>query len=280
MELRITTLSENTTVARPRGLLGEWGLSVLVEVDNLKVLLDTGQSISAVHNADVLGTELPQIDKIVLSHGHYDHTGGLRQVLSRRKKEVEIIAHPDVWAAKYGHNPVEKSSIYIGIPFQREELESLGAVFKLTDEPVWLSDNVVTSGEIPMTTDYETIDPGLYVKEGDELRPDPLRDDQALFIKTPEGLVVILGCAHRGVINTLRHAQKLMEVKPIHTVVGGTHLFRATEVQLELTIAELKALGIQRLGGSHCTGMPAAARLAQEFGQNFFFNNTGTRITF
>jgi len=280
MELRITTLSENTTVARPRGLLGEWGLSVLVEVDNLKVLLDTGQSISAVHNADVLGTELPQIDKIVLSHGHYDHTGGLRQVLSRRKKEVEIIAHPDVWAAKYGHNPVEKSSIYIGIPFQREELESLGAVFKLTDEPVWLSDNVVTSGEIPMTTDYETIDPGLYVKEGDELRPDPLRDDQALFIKTPEGLVVILGCAHRGVINTLRHAQKLMEVEPIHTVVGGTHLFRATEVQLELTIAELKALGIQRLGGSHCTGMPAAARLAQEFGQNFFFNNTGTRITF
>jgi len=280
MELRITTLSENTTVARPRGLLGEWGLSVLVEVDNLKVLLDTGQSISAVHNADVLGTELPQIDKIVLSHGHYDHTGGLRQVLSRRKKEVEIIAHPDVWAAKYGHNPVEKSSIYIGIPFQREELESLGAVFKLTDEPVWLSDNVVTSGEIPMTTDYETIDPGLYVKEGDELRPDPLRDDQALFIKTPEGLVVILGCAHRGVINTLRHAQKLMEVEPIHTVVGGTHLFRATEVQLELTIAELKALGIRRLGGSHCTGMPAAARLAQEFGQNFFFNNTGTRITF
>ena len=280
MELRITTLSENTTVARPRGLLGEWGLSVLVEVDNLKVLLDTGQSISAVHNADVLGTELPQIDKIVLSHGHYDHTGGLRQVLSRRKKEVEIIAHPDVWAAKYGHNPVEKSSIYIGIPFQREELESLGAVFKLTDEPVWLSDNVVTSGEIPMTTDYETIDPGLYVKEGDELRPDPLRDDQALFIKTPEGLVVILGCAHRGVINTLRHAQKLMEVKPIHTIVGGIHLFRASEVQLELTIAELKSLGIQRLGGSHCTGMPAAARLAQEFGQNFFFNNTGTRITF
>ena len=280
MELRITTLSENTTLAIPRGLLGEWGLSVLVEVDNLRVLLDTGQSISTVHNADVLGTELPQIDKIVLSHGHYDHTGGLRQVLSRIKKGAEIIAHPDVWAAKYGYNPAENYSMYIGIPFQREELESLGAVFKMTDEPVWLSDNVVTSGEIPMTTDYEIIDPGLYVKESGEFSPDPLRDDQALFIKTQQGLVVILGCAHRGVINTLRHAQKVTEVEPVHTVVGGTHLFRASEVQLELTIAELKALGIQRLGGSHCTGMLAAARLAQKFGQNFFFNNTGTRISF
>jgi 7,8-dihydropterin-6-yl-methyl-4-(beta-D-ribofuranosyl)aminobenzene 5'-phosphate synthase len=85
---------------------------------------------------------------------------------------------------------------------------------------------------------------------------------------------------HRGVINTLRHAQKLTGVEPIHTVVGRTHLFRATEVQLELTIAELKALGIRRLGASHCTGMPAAVRLAEEFGQNFFSNNTGTRIIF
>jgi 7,8-dihydropterin-6-yl-methyl-4-(beta-D-ribofuranosyl)aminobenzene 5'-phosphate synthase len=280
MELRITTLSENTTLARPRGLLGEWGLSILVEVDDLKVLLDTGQSISTVHNADVLGIELSQIDKIVLSHGHYDHTGGLRKVLRRMRKEVEIMAHPDAWDAKYGYNPAENYSMYIGVPFQREELESLGAVFKLTDEPVWLSDNMVTSGEIPMTTDYETIDPGLYVKEGSEFRPDLLRDDQALFIKTQQGLVVILGCAHRGVINTLRHAQKVTGVEPIHAVVGGTHLFRASEVQLELTIAELKALGIQRLGVSHCTGMLAAARLAQEFGQDFFFNNTGTRITF
>lgn len=274
MELCITTLSENTAPAR-KGLLGEWGLSVLVEIDNLKVLLDAGQSISTAHNADVLGIELFHIDKIVLSHGHYDHTGGLRQVLGRIKKEVEIIAHPEVWAAKYKYDPNEKHYNYIGIPFQREELEALGASFSLTTKPEWLTQDIVTSGEIPMVTEYEKVDPNLYINESGEFYPDPLRDDQALFIKTKQGLVVILGCSHRGVINTLRHAQKLMGIELIHTVIGGTHLFHASEAQLELTIAELKALGV-----SHCTGMWAATRLAQEFGENFFFNNVETRITF
>src|SRR4030043_74541 len=103
MELRITTLSENTASARRR-LLAEWGLSILVEVDNLEILLDTGQSISTVHNADALGIDLSQIDKIVLSHGHYDHTGGLWQVLGRMRKEIEVIAHPEVWASKYAYD--------------------------------------------------------------------------------------------------------------------------------------------------------------------------------
>jgi len=280
VELRLTTLSENTALARPRGLFAEWGLSILLEVDNLKILLDTGQSISTIHNAVALEIDLSQIDKIVLSHGHYDHTGGLQQVLNRVRKEVEVIAHPDVWAAKYAHNPNEGSYSYIGIPFQREELESLGATFRLTRKPVWLTENIVTSGEIPMVTDYETIDPSLCMKEGDEFRPDPLGDDQALFIKTEQGLIVILGCAHRGVINTLRHAQKITGMEPIHTVVGGTHLIRASEVQMELTIAELKEIGVQRLGPCHCTGMGAATRLAQEFGEGFLFNNVGTHITF
>jgi len=279
VELRITTLSENTASAMPRGLLGEWGLSVLAEVDNLKVLLDTGQRVSAVNNGDILGVEWSNIDNIVLSHGHYDHTGGLRRVLSRMKKQVEVIAHPDAWAAKYAYFPDANYSAYIGIPFQREKLETLGAVFKLTNEPTWLSDNVVTSGEIPMTTEYEAIDPGLCLKEGGEFLPDPLKDDQALFIKTEQGLIVILGCAHRGVINTLRHAQKVTGMELIHTVIGGTHLFRASEVQFESTIAELRGFGVQRLGVSHCTGMLAGSRLAQEFGEDFFFNNTGTSIT-
>jgi 7,8-dihydropterin-6-yl-methyl-4-(beta-D-ribofuranosyl)aminobenzene 5'-phosphate synthase len=279
MEVRMTTISENTASARPRGLLAEWGLSILVEADHQKILLDTGSSVSAAHNGALLGLDWSRIDALVLSHGHYDHTGGMRQVLTKINKPVKVVAHPAVFDAKYSKIFQDELPGIIGIPFDRKELEKLGAVFQLTGEPVWLSKNVVTSGEIPMTTDYETIDPGLYCRQNGEMVPDPLPDDQALFVKTDQGLVVLLGCAHRGMINTLRHAQKVTGVEAIHTVIGGTHLIRASEVQMELTIAELKEMGVQRLGVSHCTGMHAAVRLANEFGQKFFFNNTGTTVT-
>jgi len=275
MELNITTLSENT--AGLGNFLGEWGLGILVETDELKILFDTGQSISASHNADILGIDLSQIDKIVLSHGHFDHTGGLRHVLRKIGKEIEIIAHPDMWQTKYARRE-GKVDLYIGIPFQRQELESLGARFNLTTESVRITDNIMTTGEVPMVTDYEEIEPYLLVKEGTDFKSDKLLDDQALIINTEPGLVVILGCAHRGIINTLYHAQQLTGVKTINTVLGGCHLMDASEERIWLTIAALKELGVQRLGVSHCTGLPASAIMAQEFGDSFFFNNAGTSI--
>lgn len=275
MPLRITTLSENT--AGFPGVLAEWGLSILVETDDLKILLDTGASISVPHNAPIFGLDLSTIDKIVLSHGHYDHTGGLKEVLKQIGKRVEVIAHPDIWAKKFAHG--EGWERYIGIPFSREELEALGAAFTLSKEPVWITDDIVTTGEIPMTTEYEEIERMLYVKEDDQWLPDPLWDDRALVIKTGEGLVVILGCAHRGVINTLRHAQEITGVALIHTVIGGTHLIGATEERVLRTAAALQELGVQQVRVSHCTGLPSAVLLAQQLGQAFFFNNTGTSIT-
>jgi len=275
MKVRITTLSENT--AGLGEFLGEWGLSILVETEDISVLLDTGKSISAVHNADALGVNLSKIDKIVLSHGHYDHTGGLRQVLQRMRKEVEVIAHPDIWQAKYARRQVEPDR-YIGIPFRHNELESLGATFHLTSEPVRIADTIMTTGEIPMVTEFEQIDEALFVREGTEWQPDKLMDDQALIVKTERGLVVILGCAHRGMINTLYHARQLTGTEKIDTVVGGSHLINASDERLWQTIGVLRELGVQRLGLCHCTDLPAASVLAQEFGENFFFNKAGTAI--
>jgi len=275
VKLDIVTLSENT--AGDINLLAEWGLSILIETDTVNILLDTGQSTSAGYNADILGIDLGKIDKIVLSHGHFDHTGGLRQILRKMRKEVEVIAQPDIWAAKYRRRQGQADR-YIGIPFQRQELESLGATFNLTTKSVKITDNIMTTGEIPMVTDFEEIDPELLVKEDTGWQPDKLLDDQALIINTELGLVVILGCAHRGIINTLYHAQQLTGVKVIHTVLGGCHLSRASQERISLTMATLKELGIQRLGVSHCTGLPATMLMAQEFGDNFLFNNAGTSL--
>ncbi len=274
MQLTITTLSENT--AARGNLLAEWGLSILVETDSASILLDAGQSISASYNADILGVDLSKIDKIVLSHGHQDHTGGLRQVLRKMRKEVEVIAHPDVWTAKYRHRQGQEDR-YVGIPFQRQELENLGARFNLTKKPVKMTENIMTTGEVPMVTDFEQIDSNLFVKEGADFKPDKLLDDQAIIVNTELGLVIVLGCAHRGIINTLYHAQKLTGVKPICAVFGGCHLIGTSEERIWQTIAALKDLGVPRIGVSHCTGLPAAVIMAHEFGDNFFFNNTGTR---
>ncbi|MBA7705030.1 hypothetical protein ES703_113854 [subsurface metagenome] len=136
----------------------------------------------------------------------------------------------------------------------------------------------MTSGEVPMVTDYETIDSALFVKGDDGWQPDKLLDDLSLIINTDKGLVVILGCAHRGMINILNHARQLTNGKPIHTVLGGAHLISASRERIRLTIAALKELGVQKLGLCHCTSLPAISLLAHEFGDKFFFNNAGTTI--
>ena len=275
MQVTLTTLCENT--ASKAGFMAEWGLSILVQVDNSKVLFDTGASFASVRNADKLGIDLATIDKIVLSHGHTDHTGGLREVL-RRTGEKEIIAHPAIWDAKYVKRPYEEKEAYAGIPFVREELELFGASFKLSKEPVKILDNLTTTGEIDMTTDYEKIDANLFVKEEDMLKPDPLADDLALIVKTEKGLVIVLGCGHRGTINTIRHAQRLCEDERVYTIVGGTHLFSASDKRIDKTIAALKEIGVQKVGVSHCTGFRASMRFAQAFGDKFFLNTAGTRL--
>lgn len=273
MNIKITTLSEDTA---NYGFLAEWGLSILVEVDGLRVLLDTGYSLSAVHNAHLLKIDLSTIDYIVLSHGHADHTGGLRDVL-KIKGGVDVIAHPDIWTAKYVQRDNQPLR-FNGIPFKQEELESLGARFKYAEEPFHISENIMTTGEIQMSTEYEKIESSLFIKKENELIPDTMSDDSALIIDTDYGLVLILGCAHRGIINTIRHAQNITGKQMVHTVIGGTHLFPASEERVEKTIADLKNTGIQNLGVSHCTGFYASARLYQEFKEIFFLNHAGTRI--
>jgi 7,8-dihydropterin-6-yl-methyl-4-(beta-D-ribofuranosyl)aminobenzene 5'-phosphate synthase len=274
MEIKITTLSENTAGG---GCIAEWGLSMLIEADGQKVLFDTGSGVAAVYNAQLLGVDLAAVDRMVLSHGHYDHTGGLFEVL-RRAGRKEIIAHPAVWARKYGRMGGGPER-YVGIPFIREGLEVMGASFKLSKEPIKLSPRMMTTGEIPMVNDYEIIEKYLLVKEDGELKQDGIPDDLALIIDADFGLVVILGCGHHGIVNTLQHACELTGKERIYAAIGGTHLVHASRERLEKTAAALKEMGVQWLGVSHCTGLASSAYLLQEFGDRFFMNNAGTRLT-
>jgi 7,8-dihydropterin-6-yl-methyl-4-(beta-D-ribofuranosyl)aminobenzene 5'-phosphate synthase len=127
-----------------------------------------------------------------------------------------------------------------------------------------------------MVTDFEQIAQYLYVRDGSGWQHDELMDDLSLGITTPEGLVVVLGCAHRGIINSIYRLQEVSGVKEVNTVIGGCHLFGASKECIQRTIAVLQELKVQRLGVSHCTGMPAACAMAQTFGERFFFNNAGS----
>jgi 7,8-dihydropterin-6-yl-methyl-4-(beta-D-ribofuranosyl)aminobenzene 5'-phosphate synthase len=278
-DLKITTLVENT-VGRSR-LLGEWGLSILIRAGGAAYLLDSGQDRAVTTNCRALNLDLGGLEAIVLSHGHHDHTGGLRALLFELGRDaVRIVAHPDVWAPKYSHNKRSGKYRYAGIPFRREELERLGARFELSTGPTWLTEDIAAGGEEPMTTGFERVDDSLLVKTDSGFAPDSMADDQSIYIRTNLGLVIVLGCAHRGMVNILRHACALMGTDRIHMVLGGTHLGPAPEDQVEATIAALKEIKIDWLGVSHCTGLKVAVRLKAAFGERFFFNSTGRTIRF
>jgi len=273
LKIRLTTLCENS--AGKPGFAAEWGLSILVEADGRTILFDTGASDITLRNADRLGIDIPSGTPIVLSHAHADHTGGLAPML-RRIGETQVIAHPAIWEEKYTRRPYEDTAADISIPYEKKQLEELGAHFQLSREPVQLSENIWTTGEIPMITDFESIEPIFHILKNGEFQPDPILDDQALIIRSREGLVIVLGCAHRGMINTIRHAQHITGEQRVHTIVGGTHLFPKTEEQKQKAIAALREIGIRKIGASHCTGFDASMKLAHEFGDDFFVNNTGS----
>ncbi len=274
MKIKATMVSDNCVFHLP-GALAEHGLSIFMETDGGNYLLDTGQGKTVVNNALVLGLALKTIKGIIMSHHHWDHTGGLGPVLDL-KGAVDIYAHPDFFKASYSVSG--NTARYIGVPYPRPLLEAKGAAFKFSAEFRQIEPGLWLTGEVPRRTDYELGDGKQMVKSGEGYVKDDIMDDQSVVVETAKGLFIILGCCHAGIINTLSYIEEKMGRRHIHAVIGGTHLGPVSDNQRNKSIDALKAFDIERLGVSHCTGLKTASRLAGEFGERFFFCNVGTVV--
>ena len=274
MKIKTTILCENCVFHLP-GALAEHGLSIFMETDHGNYLLDTGAGKTIVNNALILEIDLKTIKGVILSHNHYDHTGGMVPVLDLRGA-VDVYAHPDLFRETYSAS--KGKTRYIGVPNPRAMLEVKGARFSFSGDFRQIAPGIWLTGEVPRLTDYELGDKKLVVKSGERYVKDDLRDDQSVVVETEKGLFVVLGCCHSGIINTLSYIVEKMGQRHIHAVIGGTHLGPVSDKQRDKSIDALKAFDIERLGVSHCTGLETASRLAAEFGDRFFFCNVGTMV--
>jgi 7,8-dihydropterin-6-yl-methyl-4-(beta-D-ribofuranosyl)aminobenzene 5'-phosphate synthase len=269
---KLTIVAEDT--AGLRGTLGEHGLSVLVESDGRVVLFDTGQGLALRHNAEALELALWHVEAVAISHGHYDHTGGLTDVLELAPN-ASIFLHPDALGPKYAASD-DGVAREIGVPAWPETGMKRASISKEARE---VCPGVWTTGEIGRVTDFEDTG-GRFYRDAACTIPDPLWDDQALFFKTSKGLVVVLGCAHAGVINTLEHIRRQSGEKTIHAVLGGMHLLHASEARIQSTLSALKGFKLNLLCPCHCTGAVAINALRNSFGDRLVECKTGSRFAF
>jgi 7,8-dihydropterin-6-yl-methyl-4-(beta-D-ribofuranosyl)aminobenzene 5'-phosphate synthase len=259
--IRITVLVENT--AGGPGLLAEHGLAYWIEHDGRNILFDSGQGGVLASNATELGIALHDMDALILSHGHYDHAGGVAEGL-KTNRPVMVYAHPAAFAQKF----IRKSdgvAREIGMPYLSEKAirDSRNQLIATTG-PTMVFDGLTTTGPVPRLTDFEDTGGAFFLDEACT-QPDPLEDDQSVFVDTAEGVVVLLGCAHSGVINTLNYIRQLTDNRPLRAVIGGMHLVGASPLRIKRTIEELRRMGVEQLSPAHCTGMPATVALWNAF---------------
>ncbi len=273
MEIKVAILDDNIT--GPPFFKAEHGLSVLLEVDGRRFLWDCGLSDLAVYNARLLGIDLRTIEGIGISHGHMDHAGGLAAVLGASgPKKVHM--HPGALEPRY--MVAGSFKVFVGIALRREALESMSDGLELSAAPVEVMPGVGLTGEVPRVTDFEGPEPSLFLLKDGELIPDPFVDDQALVVDTPDGAIVLTGCAHSGLVNILKH---IMEKHGrIRAVVGGTHLGMGAPLpKVEATMDFLEEVLPDRIIVNHCTGSVVMSRMLDRFKDRFIPGQTGLITT-
>jgi 7,8-dihydropterin-6-yl-methyl-4-(beta-D-ribofuranosyl)aminobenzene 5'-phosphate synthase len=261
--MKITCVVDNA-VCDHSTFWGEHGLAFLIETKRgFMLLFDTGRSGTVLlHNLELLDIETEAINALAISHAHYDHTGGLPALLDQ-VAGIPLYAHPDLFRERFSRRGESLKSV--GLPVEREALAQ-PLTFQLSAEPTEIVPGVWTTGEITGRAEPEGRSAHHLVRRLKDWEPDPYRDDMALVLETGRGLVVLCGCCHAGLLNTLAHVRRTFGVD-ITAVAGGTHLLQADEAHLRRVIEVLRELSLPRLYLNHCTGQRAYVSLAQAFGE-------------
>jgi 7,8-dihydropterin-6-yl-methyl-4-(beta-D-ribofuranosyl)aminobenzene 5'-phosphate synthase len=272
-EIQITVLVENTSSSP--GLSAEHGLSFWIEYADKRIVFDTGQSEMMIENANTLGIDLAAADAIILSHGHYDHTGGLTALLEIAA-DAEIYLHRAAVEPKYSFS--KSPARYIGMPDSAINTINTRKVI-WTRSVTQIFPGVTVTGQIPRINDFEDVGGAFFIGAACN-KPDELLDDQSLFIESKNGLVVILGCAHSGVVNILDHIADTTKIKKFYAVIGGMHLVNASADRIEHTIETFRRYNVQRIGLAHCTGNKAVDKCMNVFPDRCFTCPVGKVLKF
>ncbi len=274
--IRITTIVENSA-GEHKALRNEHGISFHIENGGDPLLFDTGQSDALIHNATRLHLDLGRVRRVVLSHGHYDHTGGLRS-LAALNSDFDLVTGKGFFAEKFGKLGAAACE-YLGNDFDAQWLANSGIAHVTVSHPVQqVAPGIHAITDFPRVHLDEVINPRFALRIDGAFVADKFDDEVMLAVDTPRGLVALVGCSHPGIKNMLdATAERLGQ--PIHAVLGGTHLVEASPDSLALTLAYLDQKGIQVIGASHCTGTVASERLAA-FGERYYPNRTGTALFF
>jgi 7,8-dihydropterin-6-yl-methyl-4-(beta-D-ribofuranosyl)aminobenzene 5'-phosphate synthase len=280
--MRITVLCENTIgVPVPMGLMAEHGLSFWIE-DSGVTLYDTGQGVGIINNIGLLGKDVNAVDRIILSHGHYDHTGGLMPVLTKRDAGVPVYLHAEAFRSKVAsiQMPEGEVGFPIGFQYSREEYAQNGAEFKFVDHFTRIDDKIFTISDIDRPKGWKTWDARLKISENGQIMDDPFNDDLSVLLETGSGPVVLLGCAHAGIVEILDDLSAKTGHQEFHAVIGGTHLGTAPEAYIDRAIESFRKYKLKVIGTSHCTGFTASARIMAQFKKEFVPANVGSVFDF
>lgn len=275
MSVRITTLIEDS-MGEHLALKNEHGISFFIETESNFILFDTGQSGHFIENASRLNKDLSKTGHIVLSHGHYDHTGGLRHFINHFGNSFQLHLTRDLLYEKYAFDGIAYQ--FIGNDFDLDYLNHKKIRMNFIVEPiVEILPGIFIATEFERSASFETINKRFYYRKDGRYILDVFNDEVAVAVDTDKGLIVILGCSHPGPVNMLSSIEKRTG-KKIYGVLGGTHLVEADEERLQKTIEFLEKIDIKMIGISHCTGQHGMEEIKKRFSKEFFHNTTGTGI--